>query len=415
MQMNDYHLTKIRQHFRNNSLVNIKGEVSKELLKLGPLIKPGANVAIAVGSRGIKNLVLVVKEVAEFIKDNRAYPFIIPAMGSHGNATAGGQAGILADYGISEKAIGVPVRSSMEVVELAQGDSPNQVFMDKNVYESDGVILINRIKPHTDFQSKYESGLVKMSVLGLGKEKQASSIHQYGVYGLTNLIPVNAKQIFSTGKILGGIALVENAYDETMIVKALLTNEFFEQEPVLLDLARKNMAALPVNDIDMLIIDQIGKDISGVGIDPNIIGRRKIAGQKEPDIPSIKAIVLLDLTDLSHGNAIGIGLADVITRKLYDKIDFSSTYKNVITSSFLERAKIPIVADNDKKAFDIALRSCGYIKKGEERIIRIKDTLHLDELYISQQILDSLKDSEGIETIKENVNLFNMDTEFSLF
>ena len=178
-----------------------------------------------------------------------------------------------------------------------------------------------------------------------------------------------------------------------MLVNVLLTNEFFEQEPVLLDIARKNMASLPVTDIDVLIIDQIGKDISGVGIDPNIIGRRKIAGQKEPDRPIIKAIVLLDLTDLSHGNAICIGLSDVITRKLYDKIDFSSTYKNVVTSSFLERAKIPIVAENDKEAFEIALRSCGYLEKGEEKIIRIKDTLHLDEIYVSQSILDLIKNS----------------------
>lgn len=413
--MNSYHLTKIKQNFRNNSLTDIKGEVSKELLKLRPLIKPGANIALAIGSRGIKNLVLVVKEVAEFIKENKAYPFIIPAMGSHGDATADGQSGILAGYGISEKTIGVPVRSSMEVVELPQGDSPIPVFMDKNVYESDGVILINRIKPHTDYHGKYESGLVKMAVIGLGKEKQASAIHRYGVYGLSVLIPLTAKQFFSTGKILGGIALVENAYDDTMLVNALKTNEFFEQEPVLLDIARKNMPTLPVNDIDVLIIDQMGKDISGVGIDPNIIGRIKIAGQEEPDKPNIKAIILLDLTDVSHGNAIGIGLSDVITKKLYDKIDFSSTYKNAITSSFLERAKIPIVANNDKEAFEIALRSCGYLKKGEEKIIRIKDTLHLDEIYISQPILDLINGSEGIESIKENANLFNRETEFTPF
>ncbi len=241
---------------------------------------------------------------------------------------------------------------------------PNPVFMDKNAYESDGVILINRIKPHTDYHAKYESGLVKMAVIGLGNEKQASAIHSYGVYGLSTLIPLTAKQIFSTGKILGGIALVENAYDDTMLVNVLKTDDFFEQEPVLLDIARKNMPALPVNDIDVLIIDQMGKDISGVGIDTNIIGRTKIVGQEEPENPNIKAIMVLDLTDHSHGNAIGIGLSDVITKKLYDKIDFSATYSNAVTSSFLERAKIPIVADNDKEAFEIALRSCGYLEKG---------------------------------------------------
>jgi hypothetical protein len=415
MNPNNYQLTKIKQRFSNNTLSDIKGEVSKELLNLLPLIKPGANIALAIGSRGIKNLVLVVKEVAEFIKENNAFPFIIPAMGSHGDATAAGQAGILAGYGISEKTIGIPVRSSMEVVELPQGDSPIQIFMDKYVHESDGVILINRIKPHTDFHDKYESGLVKMSVIGLGKEKQASVIHRYGVYGLSVLIPKTAKQIFSTGKILGGIALVENAYDDIMLVKALRTEEIFDKEPFLLDIARKNMPSLPVDDIDVLIVDQMGKDISGVGIDPNIIGRIKIGGQEEPDKPTIKAIVLLDLTDSSHGNAIGIGLSDVITKKLYDKIDFPSTYKNTVTSSFLERAKIPIVARNDREALEIALRSCGYLKNGEERIIRIKNTLNLDEIYISKPILDIVIGSEGIEVINENVNLFATETEFAPF
>ena len=413
--MNSYQLTKIKKHFRKDSLADVKGDLSKELLKLGPFIKPGGRIGVAVGSRGIKNLVLVVKEVLEFIKENKANPFIIPAMGSHGDATAEGQEGILAGYGISEKTMGVPVRSSMDVVELAQGDCPNPVFMDKNAYESDGVILINRIKPHTDYHGKYESGLVKMAVIGLGNEKQASAIHSYGIYGLSKLILLTAEQIFSTGKILGGIALVENAYDDTMIVNVLKTDEFFGQEPVLLDIARKNMPAFPVNDIDLLIIDQMGKDISGVGIDTNIIGRLKIGGQAEPENPNIKAIMVSDLTEHSHGNAIGIGLCDVITKKLYDKIDFSATYSNAVTSSFLDRAKIPIVANNDKEAFEIALRSCGYLKKGEEKIIRIKNTLHLDEIYISEPILNLINGSAGIEIIKENIALFNGDNEFTPF
>lgn len=413
--MNAYHLTKIKRHFQNNSIVDIKAEVSRELLKLQPFIKPDAHIAIAIGSRGIKNLVPVVKEVAKFIKENNAHPFLIPAMGSHGGATADGQAGILASYGISEKTIGVAVRSSMELVELAQGDSPIPVLMDKNAYQSDGVILINRIKPHTDFHAKYESGLVKMSVIGLGNEKQASAIHRYGVYGLTTLIPSAAKQVFNSGKILGGIALLENACDDTMLVKALKTDRFFEQEPFLLDIARKNMPALPVSDIDVLIIDRMGKDISGVGMDPNIIGRTKIYGQDEPDTPTIKAIVVLDLSDDSKGNAIGVGLSDVITKTLYDKIDFSSTYSNAVTSSFLERAKIPIVAGNHKEAFEIALRSCGFLKEGNEKIIRIKDTLHLDEIYVSKSIMDLIEGSERIKSMKENVPLFNRDNDITPF
>lgn len=413
--MNSFHLTKIKQHFRNNSLGNVKGELKKELEKLRPFIKPRAKIALAVGSRGIKNLPLVVKEVAEFVKECDGYPFIIPAMGSHGGATAEGQEGILSGYGITEITVGVPVRSSMEVVEIPRGDFPYSVFMDTYAYDSDGVILINRIKPHTDYHGKYESGLVKMAVIGLGKEKQASAIHKYGIYGLSVLIPLIAQQVFSSGKILGGIALVENAYDDTMIVNALKTDELFEQEAVLLQLARENLPTFPVNEIDVLIIDKMGKDISGVGIDTNIIGRIKIAGQEEPDNPRIKAIVLTDLTENSHGNATGIGLSDVITRKLFDKIDFGSTYKNAVTSSFLERAKIPIVAGNDKEALEIALRSCGFIKEGEEKIIRIKDTLHLDEMYISKSILDTVSGSPGIVNLRENVNMFSNENEFNPF
>lgn len=413
--MNSLQLIKVKQHFNNNSLTDIKGELSKELFKLQPLIKPGGKIAIAVGSRGIRNLVTIVREIAEFIRANNANPFIVPAMGSHGNANAEGQSEVLAGYGISEANIGVPVRSSMEVVELVQGDSPLPVYIDKNVFLSDGVILVNRIKPHTDFHAKYESGLVKMSVIGLGKEKQALAIHEYGVYGLSSLIPLAAKQIYTSGKILGGIALVENAYDDTMLIKALKTDEFFEQEPVLLDIAGKNMPSLPVKELDVLIIDQIGKDISGVGIDANIIGRIYIAGQEEPNKPAIKAIALLDLTDASHGNAYGIGLSNVITKRLFDKIDFNSTYKNAITSSFLERAKVPIVAKNDKEAYEFALRSCAYIKNGEEKIIRIKDTLHLGEIYVSRAIFDLIKYSEGIEVLQEDIEQFSNTNEIMPF
>lgn len=413
--MIDYHLIKIRQHFNNNSLLNLEEIIAEELLKLKPLIKPGARIALAVGSRGIRDLLPVVQKVAEFVKENMSFPFIVPAMGSHGGATAEGQQEILAGYGITEKNIGIPVRSSMEVVELAQGNSPIPVFMDRNAYNSDGIILINRIKPHTDYHGRYESGLVKMSVIGLGKEKQASAVHKYGVYGLSNMIPLIAEQIYSSGKILGGIALIENAFDKTMLVKALEANDFLAQEPGLLDIARENMPSLPVDEIDVLIIDQMGKDISGVGIDPNIIGRIRITGQEEPTNPNIKAIVLSDLTDNSHGNAIGIGLADVISRKLYNKIDFPATYTNAVTSGFLERAKVPVTLKNDKEALELALRSCAYIREGEEKIIRIKNTLHIEEMYVSSAIWQALKDSQAIEIVNEKVGMFNQENNLNPF
>lgn len=407
MIMNMLSLSKIKQHFRNNSIPDLKAELSGELEKFRPLVTAGARIAIAVGSRGINNSKLIVSETIDFLKSINAVPFIVPAMGSHGGATAKGQEEILASYGITEKSVGAPVISSMDVVELPKGNSPIPVFMDKNAFESDGIILINRIKLHTDFHGTYESGLVKMSVIGLGKEKQASAVHRYGVYGLAVLMPQIAKLVFSSGKIIGGIALVENAYDETMMVKALRGDEIFDREPELLQISKENMPSFPVDKIDVLIVDRIGKDISGVGLDPNIIGRIRITGQKEPDTPQITSIVLSNITENSHGNAIGIGLADVITRKLYDRINFHVTYTNIKTSNFLERAKIPLVAENDREAFEIAFKSCGYLEPGAEKIIRIHDTLHLEEMYVSQAVMTNLKNKNEIEVIKEYVSMFN--------
>lgn len=408
-------LTKIKQNFSNECLADVKGKCAEELLRLGHFIKPGNRIGIAIGSRGIKDLLLLVQETVEFIRKKEAFPFIVPSMGSHGGATDEGQREVLAGYGISEETLGVKILSSMEVAELPRGDSPVPVYMDRNAFGSDGVILINRIKLHTDYHSTYESGMVKMSVIGLGKERQASSIHEYGVFGLSELIPVVAKEIFRSGKIIGGLAVVENAYDNTMVLKALRTDEFFEKEPELLGIAKVNMPSLPADEIDVLIIDRLGKDISGVGIDPNIIGRTRIRGQEEPIRPGVKAIMVTDLTDATHGNAMGIGLADVTTRKLFNRIDFGITYKNIITSSFLERGKIPIVAETEREAFEIALRSCGHIRKGDERIVRIKDTLHLGEVYVSRAILDEIGNSNRIEILKEDVRQFEDSNEIAVF
>lgn len=413
--MQDFKLTKIRNHFTDNSLKDVKGAIQKELTDLSGMIKDGSSIAIAVGSRGIDNLGQIVREVVDFVKQQGGYPFIVPAMGSHGGATGEGQAEVLAGYGITKQSMGVPVRSSMEVVELPQRNLKHRIFMDKNAYGSDGVILINKIKPHTDFHSTYESGLVKMAVIGLGKEHGAEAIHQYGVFGLTDLIPASTKQIFSTHKILAGIALIENAFDKTMMIKALKSSKIMSEEPKLLDVARANRPTFPIDKIDVLLIDRMGKNISGVGIDTNIIGRIKIYGQQEPSSPDIKSIVVMDLTDESHGNATGVGLADVITQKMYDKINFEITNKNISTSSFLERGKIPFVAKNDVEALQLGLRNCGNMFPGKERIIRIKDTLHLNELYVSDAVLQELSNNPQIEHINKNVPMFDEHQALTLF
>ncbi len=236
--MKQYQLIKIRNHFPDNSLRDVKEISRQELKKLSGIIKKDASIAIGVGSRGICNLQSVVREVVDFIKSQGAQPFIVPAMGSHGGATAEGQEEILAGYGITENKVGAPIRSSMKTVEISGKEGLHRVYMDKLVYESDGVILINKIKPHTDFHATYESGLVKMSVIGLGKESGAKAIHHYGVHGLTDLIQESARHVFKTGKILAGVAIIENAYDQTMLIKAIPGAEIMQEELTLLNIAQ---------------------------------------------------------------------------------------------------------------------------------------------------------------------------------
>ncbi|MGC9521927.1 MAG: DUF2088 domain-containing protein [Anaerolineae bacterium] len=408
-------LTKIRQRFPRPRLDDVPGAVRDELQALASRIAPGETIALAVGSRGIANIDAIVRTTVDFVKAQGASPFVIPAMGSHGGGTAEGQAAVLASYGIMAETMGCPIRSSMETVELTPANPRNRVYMDRYAYESDGVILINRVKVHTDFHGPYESGLVKLSVIGLGKHRQALEIHSFGVPGLRYHIPWTAEQILASGKIRFGLALVENAYDDTMLVRALGAEAIMEEEPALLDISRANMPRLPVDDIDVLVIDRMGKDISGAGIDPNIIGRNYIRGEAEPARPRIKAITVHDLTDASHGNAVGIGLADVTTRRLFDKIDLHATNENTVTSTFLERGKIPLVAPDDATAYAWARRSCGVLEPGAERIVRVRDTLHLVDAYVSSAVLAELKGREDIEVVGEPQPVFASSGVLSTF
>jgi hypothetical protein len=389
-------LIKVRQFFNRERIEDIEGRVKEEITKRGISIKPGAEIAIAVGSRGIRNIDRIVKATVEKIKDLGGKPFIVPAMGSHGGATPEGQKRLLESYGVREDYIGAPIMSSMEVIELPSDGLENRVFMDKFAYSADGTIVINRIKPHTDFHGEVESGLLKMCVIGLGKHKQAIEIHRFGTYGLKHLIPSTAERIIRYGNIIFGLGIVENAYDETMIIEGVRPEEFKEADKRLLDIARENMPSLPVDKLDLLVVDEIGKEISGSGMDTNIIGRMYIDGEPEPEKPKITRIVVTDLTEKTHGNAIGLGLADFITRKLFDKIDFDATYQNVITSTFILRGKIPIIARDSRTAIEWALKTCGPIEIPDARVIRIKNTLTLSELYASRSVLAEIKDKVEI-------------------
>lgn len=400
-------LTPILQRFPRPRIEDVRGAVLAALAPLQGHLRPGESIALAVGSRGIANIVTIVRATADFVKARGAHPFIVPAMGSHGGATPLGQAGVLASYGITPEAMGCPIRSSLDTVDLTPPDARCGVYMDRFAHESDGVILINRVKVHTDFHGTYESGLVKLSVIGLGKHRQALEIHSFGVYGLRNLIPWTASQILATGKVRFGLALVENAYDETMLVRGLGAEAILDEEPALLDISRTHMPTLPVEDIDVLIIDKMGKDISGAGIDPNIIGRNYIRDEPEPERPRIKAITVHDLTDASHGNAVGMGLADVITRRLFDKIDFDATNQNTVTSSFLIRGKIPVIAPDDATAYAWALRSCGNLEASRVRVVRVRDTLHVTEALVSPAVLHCLAGRSDIDVAGDPAPAFD--------
>ena len=393
----NYKLRKIRQHFNHPKLKDVEAITALECAKLQNQIKKDSSIGIAVGSRGIRNISEIVKTVVDQVKKYNGKPFIIPAMGSHGGATAEGQIEILNALGISEESMGCPIKSSMETIKL-ESKLKCEVHIDRYAYESDGVILINRVKPHSDFHADFESGLIKMLVIGLGKHQGALSIHKYGIDGLINLMPLAGKELLKTNKVIGGIAIVENALDETMSIKALTDKQFLTEEPLLLKIATKHMPSLPIDNIDILIVDQIGKDISGTGMDPNIIGRLKIDGLKDPEKPNIKKIILLGITKKSHGNGNGVGFADVITKDLFTKIDLDATYANVITSTFLERAKIPLMASTPKQAFEIAQRSAGPIDDDKLKIIYIKDTLNIENIYVTESVIKEIKKNHEIAT-----------------
>ncbi len=400
-------LTKVSVRFPRPQIADIEQTVRKEMTQCQQLFAREATIAVAVGSRGVANLSLIVGVAIAFLKERGTKPFIVPAMGSHGGATADGQRQLLADYGVTEENMGCPIRASMEVVELDHGDLPHRLFMDRLAFGSDGVLLINRIKSHTDFHGSYESGLVKMAVIGLGKERQALEVHRFGACGLRDFIPRAAEKILATGKVLAGLGVVENAYDETAVIEAVPACELLTREPQLLDVARRNMARLPVDAIDVLIVDRLGKNISGTGMDTNVIGRLRISGEPEPESPRIKNIVVTDLTGETHGNATGTGLADVVTQRLFDKIDFGVTYKNVFTSGFLERGKVPIVSATDAEGYTCALRACGPVARGEERVARIRDTLHLGEIYLSPALCAEVRDRADVKAVSGPVEMFN--------
>jgi hypothetical protein len=394
-------LIRVRQHFPRPRLEDIPAGVQTELARCNVTLPTGGQIAIAVGSRGIANIAQIVRAACDWVRLQGGKPFIIPAMGSHGGATAAGQQAVLEGYGVTEAFTGAPIRASMEVVELPNPGLPVPVYMDQHASAADGVILINRVKPHTDFHSRYESGLMKMIVIGLGKHAQALAIHQYGNYGLRELLPQVAQAVLAQGKILLGLGVVENAYDETQLVRAIPAQHIPDIEPELLALAKGSMPSLPVDEMDVLVIDRFGKDVSGAGLDTNIIGRWMVFGEPEPERPRIKTIVLGDLSSGSHGNAIGMGLADVMTRRVFVKIDWQATYENLYTSTTLFRGRMPVVVENDREGLQYALRGSNVVELAKARVVRIQDTLHLSDMLVSTAVIKAAPLLEVLDPVGE--------------
>jgi hypothetical protein len=394
---------KIKQKFVMESIKNISGTISEQFnsVKADEKIKPGMEIAITVGSRGIANIPFIVKSVADEIKKRGATPFIIPAMGSHGGATAEGQVEVLEGLGVTQATTGCEIRSSMEVVEIGETSAGIPVYIDQHAYKADGIIIMGRVKPHTDFKKDIESGVLKMASIGMGKHKQALALHTYGIEGIRDMMPEVGKVVIRKSNTLFGVAIVENAHEETAIIEAIEPERIEERERALLVKAFRLMPSLPVDEMDILLVDEIGKNYSGTGMDTNIIGRIRVLGVEEPNKPSIKYVIASNLSEASHGNALGIGLADLTTKRLFEKIDFQKMNENVITSTFLDRAKIPIVLENDKEALNAALRANWGVASKEARIVRIPNTLHIGELLVSEIIYNEVKNNDNIEVIKD--------------
>lgn len=383
-------LVPITQKLYGKTVEDIPARVRQELEAAGlaTRVRPGHRIAITAGSRGIANIATILKSAVQYLESIGARPFLVPAMGSHGGATAEGQVEILEALGVTEAGVGAPIRSSMRTVEVGRDDGGRAVLMDANAWESDGVLVVNRIKAHTDFHSRHESGLVKMIAIGLGKKDQPEVVHSLGTHGLRELIPRFARVSLGTGKIIGGLGILENGYGQTSSLTGVPADRLFEEDARLLVQTKRHAARLPFPDIDVLLVDFLGKNISGAGLDTNVIGRLRIGREPWVRSPRVATIVVFDVTDESHGNAAGTGLADITTQRLVDRMDFDATYTNVMVATFIERGMVPPAYPTDRAAIEAAL----YLHRGkrpdELRVVRIQDTLHIDRLYASPSLLN---------------------------
>lgn len=389
----------ISQSFESHALNDVSRAVSDELCsrRLAGNLSPGSRIAIGVGSRGISNIAEIVRATVAYFREHGIHPFIIPAMGSHGGATVEGQRGVLEHYGITEASVGCPVVSSLEVIPFGTTAEGFETWIDSVAAATDGIFLINRIKWHTSFEGPVESGLMKMCAIGLGKACGARKYHTYAAReGLGAIVQSVGRHVLRSGKVIGGLAIVEDANHETARISALPANEIEKGEEELLRLARSWMPRIPFEDVDVLILDEIGKEISGTGMDSKVVNRHT-HGNVNPWswAPRIRRIYLRDLSETTAGNANGIGMADLISQRLFDKIDWHATHVNGLTASNLNVIKTPLRSPNDKAALELLAGSVGRLRTEDVTVVRMRNTLELNRMWVTENLLDGKNFESG--------------------
>ena len=395
-------MMRVRQKFSGEHLLDVPGAIIAQIKAIAHElpIRPGQSVALACPSLGLADYPAIVKSVVDGIKELKLKPFIVPAMGSHGAATAIGQKEVLENLGVTESAVGAPIRSNMEVVTIGHIRGHVPVNIDRLAFEADYIVPINRIKEHNGFEADIQSGLMKIVVIGLGKTEGAKRYHQAMVsYGYYNVVLEGARTVLNNSKILFGVASIENAYHEVADVGVFKREEIEDREKVFLAKYKSIKAALPFDFAHVLMIEEIGKEISGRGFDTKVVGRIGSYLSPEPEKPVIKRIMVSDLTDLTHGNATGLGPVDVITKRLYDKIDYNTTAINYIVGAQLEIAKMPLIMKNDREALTLCMMTVGLTPYADQKIMRIKNTLFLDEVDVSQAYAQELMNRNDLEVI----------------
>lgn len=377
-----------------------QGEIPEVMLEqmgqeeIASQIKPGMTVAITVGSRQIANIVTITRTIVDFVKTQGGKPFIVAAMGSHGGATEEGQREILKNYGITEEAIGCPVKCSMEVVKIGINEEGMDVLIGKDAAEADGIIVNCRVKPHTCFRGRYESGIMKMMTIGLGKQAGADVCHAAGFGQMAKYVPMFGKAILRNANILFAVAVLENAYDQTAKISIVNHDEIEEAEPTLLEEAKSYLPQILVPECDVLICDLIGKNYSGSGMDPNITGTF-VTPYASGGLKS-QRVAILDLSKESHHSGCGMGMAHATTRRFFEKVDLDLTYPNLITSTVVENARIPMIMKNDKEAIQVCIRTCTGIDKEHVRIVRIANSLNVEHIMLSEVYYEEAKKNPNL-------------------